>query len=285
MRILVTGATGFIGFYLLPKLRLHHEAYALVRRQRTENYGNKINWIAQDLTKPLDYSRLPKQIDAIIHLAQSKSYRQFPDGARDVFGVNIHGTFQLLEYAREIGAKCFIFASTGGVYGKSYKRLVEKDPVNLCNFYVSSKYSAELLIANYQRFFRTVVFRFFSVYGSGQKDMLVPTLLQKVLNSETVTIEGNPGLRINPIYVEDAVRIFEPALHLQTSDLFNVAGDESVTISDLVKLIERISGIDAFVRHTDSGPQGDLVGDNGRMKEVLNVHPRVRLLEGLKRMV
>lgn len=284
-KILITGVRGFIGNYLARVLSERHDIFGLVRNVSNEFDLRGIDWIEQDLTKPLEYSRLPKRVDAVIHLAQSKQYKQFPDGAKDVFNINVYSTFELLEYARKVGVQRFLFASSGGIYGYSYEKFVETDPVSPLNFYLSSKHTAELLIANYRQFFRTVVFRFFFVYGSGQKGMLIPTLINKVMNGDTIIIEGDPGLRINPICVEDAVRVFEPALQLQNSDLFNVAGDESVTITDLVRLIEQVFGKKAFVKHTHKDLVGDLIGDNTRMKETLKVHPKISLLEGLKKMV
>ena len=284
-KILITGANGFIGAHLVCILRERHEIFGLVRKVSNESDSRDVHWIEQDLTKPLEYSGLPKHVDAIIHLAQSKQYKKFPDGAKDVFDINVYSTFELLEYARKTDIQHFLFASSGGIYGYSYEKFVETDPVSPLNFYFSSKHTGELLIANYRQFFCTVVFRFFFVYGPGQKGMLIPTLVSKALNGQTIMIEGNPGLRINPIYVEDAIRVFERALHLQTSDLFNVAGDENVTITDLVKLIEKVSGKNAMVKYISRDPQGDLVGDNTRMKEVLGVYPKTSLRDGLSHML
>lgn len=283
MKILITGATGFIGNHLVRLLLARHEIFALARKRPKSDFLNQAHWIEQDLTQPLDYSRLPKQIDAVIHLAQSKFYRQFPEQAPDIFAVNIHSTFQLLEYARRAGAECFIFASTGGVYGYSYEKFVETDPVSPLNFYLSSKYSAELLIANYQPLFHTVVFRFFFVYGPGQRGMLIPNLLGKVQRGEPVVIEGNPGLRINPTYVEDAVQVFEPALQLSTSALFNVAGNEVINLTSLVELMEQVSGKKASIQHTEANPGGDLIGNNERMKEVLGIQLETSLRQGLNK--
>jgi len=283
MKILMTGATGFIGGHLLRILLPQHEIFALHRNQPAPDLPSGLHWIRQDLTQPLDHSRLPKKVHAIIHLAQSKFYRQFPQRAEDIFAVNIESTFQLLEYAREAGVDCFIFASSGGIYGYSYERLVETDPVNPLNFYLSSKYNAELLIANYQQFFRTIVFRLFFVYGPNQEGMLIPSLLRRIKEGQEVIIDGDPGIAVNPIFVGDAIRVFEPALHFVTSELFNVAGDEVVTISGLVRLMEEVSGKKATVRHTRAKSQGDLVGDNARMKQLLGVIPQVPLLQGLRR--
>jgi UDP-glucose 4-epimerase len=284
-KLLVTGATGFIGRRLVRLLQKRHEMFPLVKGIPSKGDFPGVQWIVQDLTLPLEYSRLPQHVDAIFHLAQSRLYKQFPEGAKDIFDINVNSTFELLEYARKTGVECFVFASSGGMYGYSYEKFVETDPVNPLNFYLSSKHTAEVLIANYRQFFKTVVFRFFFVYGPGQKGMLIPTLMTKVEKGESIIIEGIPGVKINPIYVDDAIRVFEPALCLPTSDLFNVAGDENVTIADLVNLIEKVLGKKAIVNHTDSGPQGDLIGDNTRMKKVLGVYPRTSLLEGLDRLL
>ena len=99
--------------------------------------------------------------DTVIHLAQSRHYRQFPERADDIFAVNVKSTFQLLDYARRAGAGRFLHASSGGVFGYSYEKFVETDPVNPLNFYLSSKYCAELMVGNYRDYFLTIVLRFF----------------------------------------------------------------------------------------------------------------------------
>jgi len=284
-RILITGAAGFIGSHLISTLRGKHELFGLVRPKPAGERPAGVKWLEHDLSQPMDQARLPGRLDAIIHLAQSRHYREFPEQAKNIFDVNINGTFQLLEYARQTSVRCFILASTGGVYGYSYEKFFETDPVNPLNFYLSSKYTGELLLANYQSYFKTIVFRFFFVYGPGQKGMLISNLFHKVIHGERITIEGNPGLCINPIYLEDAIRVFEPALDLQASALFNVAGDESVTITTLVRIMEGICRKQASIGYKAVHASGNLLGDNSRIKEVLGITPKVSLQEGLKRMV
>jgi UDP-glucose 4-epimerase len=281
MRILLTGAAGFIGRHALARLDGEHDLYPVVRKAPDHSR----EWIVQDLAQRLDFSLLPERIDAVIHLAQSHRYREFPAGAEDVYAVNVHSTFRLLEYARAAGARTFILASTGGIYGYSYEALVETDPANPLNFYLTSKHVAESLLANYQAFFQTVVFRFFFVYGPGQGRMLVPTLIEKVRKGDQISIAGKPGQRINPIHVGDMVEIFPPALELAESDVFNIAGDEVVSIRELVGVIEQATGESAHVRHIDPEHDGDLIGDNSRMKELLGLHPRTSLLDGIRSML
>lgn len=283
MKILVTGAAGFVGSRLVAELAPRHEVVGLARQGRPAAEG--VDWIEIDLARPLDPTRLPARIDAIVHLAQSRRYRDFPDGAGDVFAVNVASTVALLEYARHAGARSFVFTSSGGVYGFSYERFVEEDPVNPLNYYFGSKYSAELLIGNYGTLFHTVVLRPFFVYGPGQRGMLVPNLVERVLADEQITIEGDPGLHINPIHVDDAVRVFEPALGLDRSGLLNIAGDEIVTMTELVELIGSTAGRSPRIAYRDSDAAGNLVGDNTAMKQILGVVPRIPLGQGLQGVV
>jgi nucleoside-diphosphate-sugar epimerase len=285
MRILVTGGNGFVAGHLIRDLAGRHEVVALARGGPRDEVPEGVRWVEHDLTEPLAGAGLPAEIDAVVHLAQSRHYKEFPERADDIFGVNVQGTFRLLEYAREAGARSFVFTSTGGVYGYSYERFVETDPVSPLGFYLTSKYAAELLIANYKSFFHTIVLRLFFVYGPGQEGMLIPNLLGRVRRGETVTIEGPAGLRINPIYVSDAVRVFEPALALETSEVFNVAGDEAVHLAELVRLMGEVTGRPASIEHSSSSPDGDLVADIRRMKDVLGVTPGTSLADGLRSML
>ena len=284
-KILITGASGFIGTHLIKCIQQHHDITIIDCKRPDALTGDNIVWLERDLCKPLDFSDLPEKIDTVIHLVQSKFYRQFPDKAEDIFNVNVQGTFRLLEYARSAKAESFIFASTGGVYGHGPKKFHESDPVNPDNFYGISKLASEFLLQAYEPFFRCIIFRFFFVYGPGQEKMLIPGLFKKVKKGEPLTIMGDSGLRVNPIYVEDAVRVIDAALHQPVSGIINVAGDEVVTIRELIGLIEKVANKKASIEHFNDHEPGDLVGDNTRMKKLLNVFPKIPLLEGLRKMV
>jgi len=281
MNILITGAMGFIGRHLLEHLAGRHTLFAVARQRELQNTPRGVHAVPQDLTKPLNSSRFPKRIDAVIHLAQSDHYRDFPESAGDIIDVNVASTVRLLEYARQAGAECFVAASTGGVYGYGSAPFAETDPINPPDFYSASRYASEILIAPYQQFFRTIIFRFFFVYGPGQRRMLIPTLLGRLLRGDALVIAGNPGPIINPIYVGDAIRCFEPALALGTSGTFNIAGDEDVSITELVRLLEIASGNKARIENTEDGPAGNLVADISRMKSILGTVSRTSLRKGL----
>ena len=282
-RLLITGATGFIGRNLLPVLSRRHEVFAIARHVPPATGNTRVRWIEHDLSRPLDRAGLPAKIDAVIHLAQSRHYREFPQRADDIFRINVQSTVELLDYARHAGAQRFLYASSGGVYGHSDEQLVESHPVNPLNFYLSTKYAAELMVANYRHLFHTIVFRFFFVYGPGQTGMLIASLLDRVRRGETITIDGNPGMRINPTYIDDAVQVVEPALALDRSELFNVSGDETVTITELVRRCGEVLAVEPNITCRDVPGQRDLVGANARLIETLAVRPQVSLSDGLAR--
>ncbi len=280
MRILITGGTGFIGSRLVTRLAGDHDVHCLVRHQPAEGVGG-VRFCIQDLSAQLRPDELPERVDAVIHLAQSKHYKDFPDKADDIYRINVASTFNLLEYARGAGAKQFLYASTGGVYGTSYDRFVETDKVDPINFYLSTKCSAELLIANYKTFFNTVVVRPFFPYGKGQsRAMLVPRLVHSVLAGEPILLRGEQGLHINPLYVEDAADALVQALTLDDSYLINLAGPRVLSLAEIGRTIGDLLGVEPVFDVAEcEGGASHLVGDITTMERLLGA-PRVDFAEG-----
>jgi UDP-glucose 4-epimerase len=278
MRVLVTGATGLIGRKLVEKLWADNEVFAVTRGARSGFEG--VEWIHQDLSQPLDPAALPRAIDAIAHLAQSERYHDFPDGAMDLFMVNVHSTASLLDYARAAGARTFVLASTGGSYAPSPQPVTEDAPLTTPGPYFRSKRMAELLVENYAGEFGGAILRVFFAYGPGGR-RLVARLANKILTGEEIVIEGDPGMAMNPIYVEDAAATVEAALSLSEQTTINVAGEEVLRVRELVERLADAIGREARIRPGGSA-QGDLVADTSRMRSVLGIRPEVHLDRGLR---
>ena len=141
-RILVTGASGFVGTRLVRLLARQHEVWALVRRPWQAPEG-RVHVLTQDLAADSWTADLPPRIDAVIHLAQSPHFREFPDRAADIYGVAAGTAMRLLDWASRAGATHFIVGSTGGLYGSSDKAVQESDPLpemrNQLGFYFATK--------------------------------------------------------------------------------------------------------------------------------------------------
>lgn len=281
MKVLITGASGLIGRRLVQRLAPVHEVVVLARRDPQAELPDGVTWVRQDLVEPLDLERLPARLDGIVHLAQSTRYRDFPEGAEDVFEVNVHSTFRLLEHAMRTGTRAFVLASTGGCYSPSQAPIGEDAPLAPPGPYFRSKRMAELLVENYGDQIGGAVLRFFFVYGPGQRQgMLVARLAERILGGEEIVIEGDPGMGMNPVYVDDAAAAVEAALGLDRQTIVNVAGDEVVSLTDLVERLANALGRKPTVRHSDASP-GDLVADTSRMNEVLGTVAEVPLDQGL----
>ncbi len=264
MRVVVSGAAGFMGSHLIERLAAEHEVYALAR-QPLDTPG--VRWIVHDLTQPLAQAGLPRAIDAVIHLAQSRHYRAFPERAHDIYNVNVHSTFALLEYARAAGARRFCLASTGSVYKGGEQPVTESDPVVPSGFYAASKIAAEQLVNAYSGIMQTTVWRFFFVYGLRQSStMLIPRLVQAVCSGSAVTLQGEEGICINPTHISDAVEAMARSLLLDGSYTINVAGAEVVSLRTIANIIaQHLHRDPVFVVQTDAKPS-HLIADIALMK-------------------
>jgi UDP-glucose 4-epimerase len=285
MKILLTGSSGFLGRYVLDELKADHEIFCLVRHPHSIPEHSNVRPLIHDLTRPLEQQRLPSALDAILHLAQSRQFRKFPEQAQDIYKVNTDSTAQLLDYGRMAKIKLFLFASSGGVCGYQPRPILETDPPKLLNFYLASKYAGECLVNAYADHFVAVNLRYFFVYGQGQRDMFMPSLVARVLDGTPVVIAGHSGVTMNPIYVSDAVDATIRALGLQRSETINVAGPDVVSVLDLAQMIGQLTGkIPTYTREPDKGPLA-MIADIERMKLKLGLAPRVSIKEGVQLMV
>lgn len=262
--ILVTGAGGLLGRHLVPLLQETAEVIAPDRA-------------ALDLSRPLDPASLPARIDAVIHLAQSRRFRDFPDGAGDMFQVNTAAPLALADYARRAGASNFVYASTGGVYAPSDTPIGEGAPLaEPMGFYPASKRAAELLLAPFHAHFHLAILRYFFIYGPGQaRDMLVPRLIDSVREGREIQLQGEDGLRINPVHVDDAARAVVAATGLDESAIINVAGSETLSLRDIAGTFGKAVGRSPRFELGPTPAARDLVADIGRMRTLL-VAPTIR---------
>ncbi len=283
MKVLVTGATGLIGRHLLERISGAHEVTALARGS-ISGLGPDVLLIRQDLSRSLNRDALPERIDAVIHLAQSERHREFPEGAEDVFAVNVQSTLGLLEYARAAGASRFVLASTGGVYAAGEGEITEESVLDPKGAYAHSKRMAEFLVEDYADILTGVILRPFFVYGPGPSKLLIARLLADVREGRPIEVAGPHGPRLNPIYASEAAAAFEAALGVTEGGVFNVAGPEPITIAEIAGLIAKEVGREAQIVHTEGDPGPPLIADTSRMQEVLGVTPQISVRDGIARL-
>ncbi|MEE9372619.1 MAG: NAD(P)-dependent oxidoreductase [Saprospiraceae bacterium] len=284
MNILIVGASGLLGLALVEELQNSNRLYIAAR-----SVSDKAphSWPNHSINIELcDFSTLafPKDIEAVYYLAQSREFRDFPEGASDMFKVNIEAPLKLIQWAHKNNVKKFIYASSGGVYKNPSQPVKEFFNVNAnedYGFYLGSKLSAEILLRNFAQYFETfIIARPFFMYGAGQnKTMLIPRLIQNVIDHKTITINENGGIKINPIYVTDAAKAFAKFLELQGDHLINIAGNETVSLQELCEkigiIVKKSPNFDILF-----SSQNDLIADISLMKNRLHL-PEISLEKGL----
>lgn len=286
-RILITGASGYLGARVLNLLRLKHEVCAVVRRREGPPLEN-VTYFEIDLSRSWSQQELPASVDGVVHLAQARDYRRFPGKAAEIFGVNLASTASLLDYAHRAGAQSFILASTGGVYGSIKGKITGATPANPpdgeLGYYFRTKLAAEMLAHAYANFMRVSILRPFFIYGPGQpEDRLVGKIIELVRSGREVQLDGEDGMCLNPIYVDDAAELVGVLVDRGGPEILNVAGPDAVTI----KYIAETAG-----SHLDAKPQfnttlresGRLVADHLPVAELLG-RQLVGFDDGLARVI
>lgn len=287
---LITGGTGLIGEKLVDKmLSIGWRVNSLVRKKNDKvNNPNHLQHIYDFSTTHVHLNEfISEPIDSVIHLVQSNNYKDFPSKAEDIFYTNINSTFEMLEFARRKKARNFILASSGGIYGageeafKEYDARIRQDNLG---FYLGTKMCAETLAENYKDFMNIIILRFFFVYGERQRrNMLMPRLISSVIEERPIILQGDEGININPIYVDDAVLAIINALSLNTSSCINIAGKDVVSLKSLALLIGDILCKEPLFNVEEKNPK-HLVADIDKMVNLLGA-PKVDLKSGLKRMI
>lgn len=285
MRILITGATGFLGSHLARLLCARHEVHAVVRGNAA--LPPDARPIQADLEFPLSTSDWPAT-DAVVHLAQSPHYRTFPDGAASVFSVAALATQGLLDYAVRVGAKRFIFASTGGLYAPSSRPLREGDPLDIGTpplaHYLAAKRAGELIAAAYGRSLDVTVLRIFFCYGPGQAgEMLMPRLARSVRDGQPIKLAGKQGLRINPVFVDDAAALIAMLVEKNGPDVVNVAGPAPISLEGIGEVLGGALGRPPIFERGGGSEPPSLVADITRLETTAG-RPVIRPEEGLARL-
>lgn len=282
MRILLTGATGLIGREVVRQAPADWELLALARQP----VAGAAATIDADLARPGFAAALPGDLDAIVHLAQAREYRDFPACAPGVIAVNVDATAALLHHAARTVAGQLVLASTATVYEPRPEPLGEDGPVRCRSIYSASKRSAELLAAPYAALLPTRALRIFTAYGSVRDERLISDLIGRVESGRPVHVQGERGMVTSPIHAADVARAVIAAVQRPPAvgelDLVNVGGAEALGIREMAEAIGRIVGREPILEARDGEPPC-FVADRTKCDAVLGVPEPLGFEAGLTR--
>lgn len=271
MRVLVTGASGFVGSHLVPALAQTHEVFATMRPGAAGRRQDGQRSLLLDFTDSDPFANLPREMDAIIHLAQAPS--QFPENANEMFAVNARSTLGLAEYARRAGVKTFIYASTGNVYEHSEMPRIESDPCRPHGFYELTKWTSEQILGLYASWFNMCILRLFTPYGPGQNKRMLTKIADAVQAQETVILHRDGRPFVTPIFIEDVVAVFVRSLEWGGNSVFNVSGNETISVRQIAEHAAAFYGLEpVFTEQPDSPQTWNLIGVNEALRSRLGAY-------------
>ena len=228
----------------------------------------------------------------VINLAARAGVRQSVKDPWGFYDANLMGTLNLLELARRLSIPKFVIASTSSIYGANAPLPTPEthDSSHPLQPYAASKKAAEVLCYTYHSLYAidVSVVRYFTVYGpAGRPDLAIFRFVQWISEGRPVRINGDGEQSRGFTYIDDIARGTVLALQPLGYEVINLGGHETITINNLVTLIEELTSKQAQVVHGPPNPADMLANwaDVTKAAKVLGWSPQVSLRPGVRRMV
>jgi UDP-glucuronate 4-epimerase len=306
MKILVTGAAGFIGHHLTQLLHYQgHEVVPVdavigryppeVKRARIKdlrNHGIVVHMLDITDAHLLHEAMESHQFDAVCHLAAQAGVRYSSEDPESFCKANLDGFFNVLEGCRRYGVKRLIYASSSSVYG-GLGQYPSREDMNVnkpISFYAATKASNELMAQSYSHLFdfETVGLRFFTVYGPwGRPDMAAWIFAEKIQRDIPIPL-FNAGKMVRDFtYIGDICTGIASAVKADMpskSEVFNLGNGTPENLIDMVNIISDTLGQEARVENLPMQP-GDVKrshADISKAADILGYKPVTKISQGMK---
>jgi nucleoside-diphosphate-sugar epimerase len=244
-------------------------------------------YIGGDVTDPSTFGKIETDVDYIIHLAAVANPRECEEKPDLAFKINVIGTFNVLNFAKEKNVKKVVFTSSAQLYGRSPRIPTdEKHPIDpLESVYNSTKRMGEELCEMFKEKFSlpTVYLRLFNSFGPRQSiEYFIPTVISQALKNGLVEVWSDKTSR-DFVFVRDTVRAIMLAAEGEFSGgPINIGTGREINTGDLGRIIASDLGVEIkFLNKEVSGPL-KLLCDNRMAGEVLGWKPEVDFNSGLK---
>ena len=310
MKILVTGADGFIGSHLVDWLLAEGDWHVTVIDDFNDFYEPTIKrenirahlQTARYSLKELDirdqaslYKVFDKsEFDCIVHLAARAGVRPSLTQPQLYTETNINGTLNLLELARERRIKQFVFGSSSSVYGINAKvPFSEDDPIRQpISPYAATKAAGELLAHTYSHLYglRCVCLRFFTVYGARQRpDLAIHKFARLLTAGKPIPVFGDGTTRRDYTFIDDIISGVRTAIDYEGTEfeVINLGESRTVELRELIVPLEQELAVKAEIQRQPLQP-GDVpqtYADIEKARRLLSYDPQTPIEEGIRKFV
>lgn len=302
-KILVTGGAGFIGSHLAERLvDLGNDVTILDDLSVTDKNLSLLekNGVKKIICDISNYGLMLaniKDFDIVFHLAaMNRALRSIKDPLKSNL-VNVTGTLNVLEACRINNIKKLINISSSSIYGASkiFPRKEENELKPTIPYGVG-KLAGEHYSNIYYKLYGldTVNLRYFSIYGPRQLGIIdyaavIPKFIHKIFTGQQIEIYGDGKQKRNFTYVGDAVELSIRAAIVKQAvgETFNISNEESITINELVKLMEEVIGKKASCKYVEKikGEINENPADVSKARRILKLEAKTPLREGLSKTI
>jgi len=250
---IVTGGAGFIGSHIVEKLKRLDHMVVVIDNEFSDN--DNFHWRKDTLNVNIDitdYKALKKAFtgaDYIFHCAAEARIGPAIENPVNALNINTIGTCNVLQCAREVGAKKVLYSSTSSGYGLNEAPNIETQPDDCLNPYSVSKVAGEKLCKMYTDLYglNTIIFRYFNVFGEraprkGQYAPVTGIFLRQKAAGEPLTIVGDGEQRRDYIYVKDVANANIMAAISNPDDeaygqVYNVGSGKNYSVNEIASFI------------------------------------------------
>jgi UDP-glucose 4-epimerase len=297
MRVLVTGAAGFIGSNLVDRLLSNgHSVIGLdnlqtgsLRNLEHALMSNSFNFENVDIRDLDELKSISKNIEAILHLGALADIVPSIDYPEDYFSVNVVGTFNVMQVARYVKAKRFIYIASSSCYGVP-KTFPTPESANIDPRYpyALTKYLGERIAMHWGEVYEipTISLRLFNVFGprartSGSYGAVFGVFLAQKLAGLPFTVVGDGTQTRDFTYVSDVVDAIVTAMESRSNGIYNVGSGNTYSIN---KLIELLSGKAVYIPKRPGEPDCTYA-DISKITKELGWSPKVSFEDGVQLML
>ena len=306
-KVVVTGCSGFIGFHLSNSLleadkqvigidSLNSAYDVKLKEIRLDELNKKNNFIFfnNNLSQKDSLNEIKKyDVSTIYHMAARAGVRQSFLDPQSYIEDNTYATANVSMFCKEMEIPEIILASTSSIYGDSGENLMieEKDEkIKPPSVYASTKLSGESLSKIILEDTNTnlIISRFFTVYGPyGRPDMSILRFIHWIMNEENVKVFGNGEQQRSFTYIQDVVDALIRMSGLEKSYTLNVGSNITVSLNEVIKLIEEFSGKNANIENLERAYKDpDVVRPNlENIKNTIGWEPTTKIKDGIEKTV